>query len=58
MKFEDDLNDSITKNVTVLQHDSFLMFVFAAFTWERLDKKKLIEMKTNFESVDQILDVH
>ena len=48
MKFEDDLNDSITKNVTVLQHDSFLKLVSAAFTRERLDKKEVNRNENKF----------
>ena len=47
-KFEDGLNDSITKNVTILQHDSFLKLVSAAFTRERLDKKEVNRNENKF----------
>ncbi|XP_049394629.1 uncharacterized protein LOC125858895 [Solanum stenotomum] len=39
-KFEDSLNDSIRKNVAILQHENFCKLVSATFTWERLDKEK------------------
>ncbi|XP_055803407.1 uncharacterized protein LOC129872443 [Solanum dulcamara] len=39
-RFEDGLNDSIRKNVAILQHENFCKLVFAAFTWERLDKEE------------------
>ncbi|XP_049398971.1 uncharacterized protein LOC125862891 [Solanum stenotomum] len=39
-KFEDGLNDSIRKNVAILQHEKFCKLVFVVFTWERLDKEE------------------
>ncbi|KAH0675890.1 hypothetical protein KY285_023691 [Solanum tuberosum] len=40
-KFEDGLNDSIRKNLSILQHENFCKLVSAAFTWERLLEPKL-----------------
>ncbi|XP_055831002.1 uncharacterized protein LOC129900054 [Solanum dulcamara] len=39
-RFEDGLNDSIRKNVAIMQHENFCKLVSAAFTWEKLDKKE------------------
>ena len=40
MKSEDGLNDSIRKNVDIMQHEIFCKLVSAAFTWEQLDKEE------------------
>ncbi|KAH0705920.1 hypothetical protein KY289_010996 [Solanum tuberosum] len=47
-KFEDGLNDSIRKNVAILQHEKFCKLVSAAFTWERLDKKEASRNENRF----------
>jgi len=47
-KFEDGLNDSIRKNVAILQHEKFCKLVSAAFTWERLDKEETSRNENRF----------
>ena len=48
-KFEDGLNDSIRKNVAILQHENFCKLVSAAFTWERLDKEETSRNENRFQ---------
>ena len=47
-KFEDDLNDSIRKNMAILQHEKFCKLVSAAFTWERQDKEEASTNENRF----------
>ncbi|XP_049359573.1 uncharacterized protein LOC125824262 [Solanum verrucosum] len=47
-KFEDGSNDSIRKNVAILQHEKFCKLVSAAFTWERLDKEETSRNENRF----------
>ncbi|XP_055822039.1 uncharacterized protein LOC129890525 [Solanum dulcamara] len=47
-RFEDGLNDSIRKNVAILQHENFCKLVFAAFTWERLDREEASRHENRF----------
>uniref|UniRef100_M1DSU3 CCHC-type domain-containing protein n=1 Tax=Solanum tuberosum TaxID=4113 RepID=M1DSU3_SOLTU len=47
-KFEDGLNDSIRKNVAILQHENFCKLVSAAVTWERLDKEEASRNENKF----------
>ncbi|XP_055822858.1 uncharacterized protein LOC129891495 [Solanum dulcamara] len=47
-RFEDGLNDSIKKNVAILQHENFCKLVSAAFTWERLDKEEASRHENKF----------
>uniref|UniRef100_M1DF56 Polyprotein n=1 Tax=Solanum tuberosum TaxID=4113 RepID=M1DF56_SOLTU len=47
-KFEDGLNDSIRKNVAILQHEKFCKLLSAAFTWERLDKEETSRNENRF----------
>ncbi|XP_049345463.1 uncharacterized protein LOC125809983 [Solanum verrucosum] len=47
-KVEDGLNDSIRKNVAILQHEKFSKLVSVAFTWERLDKEETSRNENRF----------
>ncbi|XP_049405207.1 uncharacterized protein LOC125868643 [Solanum stenotomum] len=47
-KFEDGLNDSIRKNVEILQHENFCKLVSAACTWKRLDKEEARRNENEF----------
>ncbi|XP_055824360.1 uncharacterized protein LOC129892848 [Solanum dulcamara] len=47
-RFEDGLNDSIRKNVAILQHENFCKLVSTAFTWERLDKEEANRHENRF----------
>ncbi|XP_049364359.1 uncharacterized protein LOC125829149 [Solanum verrucosum] len=47
-KFENGLNDSIRKNVAILQHEKFCKLVSAAFTWELLDKEETSRNENRF----------
>ena len=47
-KFEEGLNDSIRKNVAILQHENFCKLVSVAFTWERLDKEEASRYENRF----------
>ena len=48
-KFEEGLNDSIRKNVAILQHENFCKLVSAAFTLERIDKEEASRNENRFQ---------
>ncbi|XP_060183084.1 uncharacterized protein LOC132613039 [Lycium barbarum] len=51
-RFEDGLNNSIRKSVTVLQHENFCKLVSAARTWERIDKEQASRNENKFRKAD------